>query len=1339
MREEGHYTVKRVKKLPIRGNANFLYTIKKEKGITEFHRWKNETKTYEIIPVGQEQSASISIAPGDNILIDNTDPENPVISVENSPTGLEAIDEGNGIGWRLIERDPSKYGNIGLDAIDFSKSDVNSNVNGSTGKRAFTFGLNNENSGESSLVGGDTNKIVGLSYSDVVFGANNIIDIPGNSNSDFTVANFVSGYQNKIESISWYSTVLGRNNTVRTGGSNFTNYSFTTGMNNLNKGRATNLLGMNLRARSTGATVVGMANIELGNTADSNSNGAGNLNEATNPMFIVGNGTLNLGNAVTFPTLNRSNAFVVLRNGEITAPSTDISDINNAGNKAITTVEWVNNEITANQIDTSNFVKKTGETSQNIEGEISHDGASLSSTITNAQIDATGDDSLVTKGWVEAQPVNLEGYNETGTKAGGDLVVEIGDYNNTGGDTILTIDDQQNHVQLSKNKEFKIEPLFNGDFGLTMSSRYISMGVEVVGGQFISNTGSNSGYLTIGVANGSGKIHETKSDYTVLFGLNNQIGSLSPYSIIQGNNNQMVSNNDSSGIIGEGNVLEATARHSFAVNINNTTSSENTFVAGRSNFSRDKGEFSIGVFGTDYVPTGGTSTLPGEASRLFNIGNGNSGASRSDALTVLKNGTITAPSLTNTKIDAAGPKAIPTVEWFQSNIPTIDTSNLVKKTGESSQSIEGEISHDGTSLTTSITDAQIDASGDSSVITKGYADNKYKVTSVTNTLDVNKNLVTTVTDQAGTVSSTSVAIGSPWLDAANLSPATSETVNDIYFPRNLYIGGTGLFSALSAGGSHITFGKPLTQIQSSETSYGVRAGYNSTSDMATLVGNQAGEDGTGGFISAFGYRSGLNNSGAACSFLGAQSGRDNSGNNVTAMGSQAGRGNTAASLTAVGESAGINNTGSSTTNVGRNAGNSNSGINQTAIGFASGQNNTGSNQTAIGNLAGQDNEGTSQVSIGYLSGSGNKAISQTSVGVTSGVENIGVQQTAVGFQTGRYNTGQNNTAIGARALKENTGQNNTAIGTNAGTEQSFTSDIPATVDNTNNTFTINSHGFGAVGEYVRARLNGTTAPGGMILVSSYVFKVLDANTLEVHGVDITSNGSDVTLNKDLGGSYENITAVGANAEATQSNQVMLGDVNVTQVFTYGDMNADAFVITSDERHKSNFTATGMTKTVNLNPINIYQYQRTYNGKVEIGVKAQDVETALVGVAQSTIDLILPKRKGVDWNATLVAINSAYGTTSTTVQQVLVDALDDAVKDDLEANGFPVITRPNAIIEFEQLTDLVNAGVVLDSNQQDRYDRFLQVDFTGMRVFKTYYVEVNDIMSINTTALSWVLS
>jgi hypothetical protein len=60
----------------------------------------------------------------------------------NIYSGLEAINEGKGIGWRLKGRDPNNYGNIGLNAVDFSLSNGPSPNKGATGAHSTAFGYN---------------------------------------------------------------------------------------------------------------------------------------------------------------------------------------------------------------------------------------------------------------------------------------------------------------------------------------------------------------------------------------------------------------------------------------------------------------------------------------------------------------------------------------------------------------------------------------------------------------------------------------------------------------------------------------------------------------------------------------------------------------------------------------------------------------------------------------------------------------------------------------------------------------------------------------------------------------------------------------------------------------------------------------------------------------------------------------------------------------------------------------------------------------------------------------------------------------------------------------------
>lgn len=95
-------------------------------------------------------------------------------------------------------------------------------------------------------------------------------------------------------------------------------------------------------------------------------------------------------------------------------------------------------------------------------------------------------------------------------------------------------------------------------------------------------------------------------------------------------------------------------------------------------------ETTIGGFNTEYTPNNKFSWHPND--RLFVIGNGVSSDNKSNALTVLKNGTITAPSFEISEI--TDNKALITKEYA-------DTNYLIKS-GNGDVSIDGKIQHTST-------------------------------------------------------------------------------------------------------------------------------------------------------------------------------------------------------------------------------------------------------------------------------------------------------------------------------------------------------------------------------------------------------------------------------------------------------------------------------------------------------------------------------------------------------------------------------------------------------------------------------------------------------------------
>ncbi|MFL0354733.1 tail fiber domain-containing protein [Xanthomarina sp. GH4-25] len=100
-------------------------------------------------------------------------------------TGLEAIDEGNGNGWRLIDSNPDNFGSIGEYAIDLSRQPIESNVRGATGRSSVAFGVSSEASGSYSFSTGQFNIASGTSST--AFGASN--DANGNFSTAFGLNN----------------------------------------------------------------------------------------------------------------------------------------------------------------------------------------------------------------------------------------------------------------------------------------------------------------------------------------------------------------------------------------------------------------------------------------------------------------------------------------------------------------------------------------------------------------------------------------------------------------------------------------------------------------------------------------------------------------------------------------------------------------------------------------------------------------------------------------------------------------------------------------------------------------------------------------------------------------------------------------------------------------------------------------------------------------------------------------------------------------------------------------------------------------------------------------------
>lgn len=234
-----------------------------------------------------------SIVPGDNISVDNADPQNPVVSSTGTIPEFVQITEGNNTGWGLKYRadNPDNYGDIGSYAIDLSISFSSSSTRGATGYSSIVSGgYSNTASGFSSIVSG------------------------GSSNTASGTNSTISGGTGNVTSET--------NSTISGGTSNTASGSVSTVSG-----------GQNNTANSYGEWVGGLfGTIPTGQNATSF--------VATNRLFNVGNGTT--ANA-------RSNAFTILKNGLATLPSVTnaLIDAEPTG-KAVVTKEWVEDYVDDN-------------------------------------------------------------------------------------------------------------------------------------------------------------------------------------------------------------------------------------------------------------------------------------------------------------------------------------------------------------------------------------------------------------------------------------------------------------------------------------------------------------------------------------------------------------------------------------------------------------------------------------------------------------------------------------------------------------------------------------------------------------------------------------------------------------------------------------------------------------------------------------------------------------------------------------------------------------------------------------------------------------------------------
>ena len=285
------------------------------------------------------------------------------------------------------------------------------------------------------------------------------------------------------------------------------------------------------------------------------------------------------------------------------------------------------------------------------------------------------------------------------------------------------------------------------------------------------------------------------------------------------------------------------------------------------------------------------------------------------------------------------------------------------------------------------------------------------------------------------------------------------------------------------------------------------------------------------------------------------------------VGYLAGAANTSLSITQgrqntfIGSSAGQSNTtGYASTNVGFAAGGSNTtGITNTNIGYQAGQGNvTGSSNTNLGTDAGSSNTVSDNIFIGYHAGMNPSFI-------LTGVQNICIGNEVANLATSAHNnvtlgyragygftTGYENVLNGSLAgFAITTGYQNTVIGKEAG--KTFTTGYNNTFVGYRAGFSMQTSSYQNTGVGNLSLFGVTTGISNTALGANSGQKVTTGSTNTFVG-NAAGNGAGQKVDA------TNSTAIGNGANTTASNQVVIGDANVTETILRGTVTTGGYTV-----------------------------------------------------------------------------------------------------------------------------------------------------------------------------------
>jgi len=266
-----------------------------------------------------------------------------ISEISGNSTGLEKINEGNGEGWRLSGQNPDNYGNIGQNAVDLSISDIVSTTNGATGDYSHAEGGRTTAEGDFSHAEGSNTNAEGKYshaegcatsasgyYSHAENGCTTASGCASHAEGNQTVASgcisHAEGYSSHAEGC--YSHAEGYSSHAEGCISHAEgHYTIASGKSSHAENGCTTASGNNSHAEGY---------YTISQNEYQHSAGMYNIGTSTETIHETGIGVDNS---------NRKNAFEIYTNGTLTAPESTITNINNRGDKSLTTKEYVDSNI----------------------------------------------------------------------------------------------------------------------------------------------------------------------------------------------------------------------------------------------------------------------------------------------------------------------------------------------------------------------------------------------------------------------------------------------------------------------------------------------------------------------------------------------------------------------------------------------------------------------------------------------------------------------------------------------------------------------------------------------------------------------------------------------------------------------------------------------------------------------------------------------------------------------------------------------------------------------------------------------------------------------------------